>query len=54
MLAAMDDASELTALRAATDRLQRAQRHCDVDEMDRLNHPVLTFVGPNVIEPATS
>ena len=39
---------ELTdELRAAEARLQRAQLSSDVEELDRLLHPDLTFVGPD-------
>jgi hypothetical protein len=34
-------------LRAAELRLQQAQLTSDVDELDRLLHPDLTFVGPD-------
>lgn len=35
------------SLRAAELRLQEAQLHSDVDELDRLLHPDLVFVGPD-------
>lgn len=35
------------SLRAAEDALQRAQLRSDVDALDRLLHPDLTFVGPD-------
>lgn len=40
----MSDAEDL---RAAEEALQRAQLSSDVDALDRLLHPDLTFVGPD-------
>lgn len=39
--------NEAESLRQSEERLQRAQLTSDVDELDRLLHPGLTFVGPD-------
>jgi hypothetical protein len=40
-------AERVGALRTAEVRLQQAQLTSDVEELDRLMHPDLTFVGPD-------
>jgi Domain of unknown function (DUF4440) len=39
--------SDPADLRESEERLQRAQLTSDLDELDRLLHPGLTFVGPD-------